>query len=451
MRFRDTLSGEVKEFTPIAEGRVNIFVCGPTVYDYIQLGNARTFVFFDMFVKYLRAIGYEVFYLQNITDLDDKTLTRAKEEKKEWDEVSNFYYKAYLDDCKSLDIDSVSHHARATLYLEEIKSQILRLIKLGYAYASSDGVYFDTSKFRDYGKLSKQNLDQIIMGARVEIRASKKNPQDFVLWKLADDKPNWNSPWGSGRPGWHIEDTAITEHFFGPEYDVHGGGTDLIFPHHEAEIAQMRSISGSKFLSKYWIHGAFLNFKGEKMSKSTGNVVKVRDLVKSSPGSAVRYFLLNSNYSSEMLYTDEVFQSSVEGWKRLQKAFSIANSFHKCTEECRIEKDSADIIAFMDDDLKTREIIASLHDIASEIFKGKVAEKQMITYVHKFRFANKFLGIFSEQATNLGQIMGPLLQVRKELREMGLYKESDMIRSKLKDAGIVIEDKSGETTWSIGG
>ena len=451
MKFKDTLSGEIREFVPVSEGRVKLFVCGPTVYDHIQLGNARTFVFFDMFAKYLRARGYEVFYLQNITDLDDKILNRAREENRKWSDISDRYLESYLEDSRTLHLDSVSHHARATRYMPEMISQIERLIGKGYAYVSSDGVYFDTSKFPDYGKLSKQKLDQVEAGARVEVRISKRNPQDFVLWKFSDEEPFWDSPWGKGRPGWHIEDTAITEHYLGPEYDVHGGGTDLVFPHHEAEIAQMRAISGLPFLSRYWLHGAFLNFRGEKMSKSTGNIVRVKDLAMEYPGTAIRYFLLNSKYSSELLYNEEVFRASMEGWKRLQRAFLALMSEHSCSEACNIEKDSKDIIKLMDEDLDTRETIAKLHVIATEIFRGDLTPSKKRKYAHIYRFANSFLSIFAGEQRSLDKVVESLIALRNEFRERGMYPESDRIRARLREAGINLEDSGKETTWNVTG
>ncbi|HJN62425.1 MAG TPA: cysteine--tRNA ligase, partial [Candidatus Parcubacteria bacterium] len=268
----NSLSRKKEALYPKGKKKVRMFVCGITPYDFAHLGHARTYLVFDMVAKYLKTQNYKVFYLQNITDIDDKIIERAKNTKKRPKEVSRFFEKEYLKDMKSLRIDSITKYARATDFIKEIQSQVKRLMKKGYAYQLKDGIYYDISKFRDYGKLSKRTVLQAEDAvSKIDEGKGKGNKGDFSLWKLSKpNEPKWKSPWGEGRPGWHIEDTAITEHFFGPQYDIHGGARDLIFPHHEAEIAQMEALSGKHPLAKHWLHSGFLTINGQKMSKSLG-------------------------------------------------------------------------------------------------------------------------------------------------------------------------------------
>ncbi|MCL4314833.1 MAG: cysteine--tRNA ligase [Candidatus Thermoplasmatota archaeon] len=453
MKFRDTLSGSLREFVSIKGNRIRLFVCGPTVYDLIHMGNARTFVFFDMLARYLRMRGFEVFYLQNITDVDDKIIKKAEAGNIDWRDVADRYYSEYLTDCLYLGITSVNLHARATNYIDRIISQIRRLIRRGYAYVSDDGVYYDTSKFSDYGKLSKQKLDRIRHGARVDVRESKRKPEDFALWKFSDGHPSWDSPWGKGRPGWHIEDTAITETYFGSEYDIHGGAVDLIFPHHEAEIAQMRAISGRRFLSRYWIHISYLLFDSgnvDKMSKSLGNVVTVRELSRKYSGEELRYFLLNSRYSSELLFSEPILKSSSEGWKRLQKAFSVLSSMDLCNDmACAKYPPFEKVIEAMENNLDSREAIAFLHQLASSVFQGDLSTEDLHRIYHTFLFANGFLGIFRSVSGNTEMIIKQLIELRNRYRKAGKFDVSDDIRNSLMKAGVKIEDSGGDTTWMM--
>ncbi len=268
----NTLSRKKEVFKPIKGKKVNFFVCGPTVSLFSHIGHARTYVIFDVIIKYLREAGYKVFYLQNITDIDDKIIDRAKENKISPVKWAKRFEKEYLKDMRSLKINSVSKYARATDHIKEIISQVERLIKKGYAYQLKDGIYYNISKFKNYGKLSKRTVIQAEDGvSRMDEAKGKRNKGDFCLWKISKPgEPKWKSPWGWGRPGWHIEDTAITEKHFGPQYDVHGGARDLMFPHHEAEIAQMEALSGKTSFVKYWLHSGFLTVKGQKMAKTFG-------------------------------------------------------------------------------------------------------------------------------------------------------------------------------------
>lgn len=278
MKLYNTLTREKEIFKPIKENRVKMFVCGPTVYDHSHIGHARTYISFDMIARYLKYKGFSVFYLQNVTDIDDKILKRAQESSSDPQELARKFEEKYTEDMKVLGVENVNLYARATDHIPEIIQQIETLLSKGFAYETENGVYFDESKFSEFGKLSNRRIEDLNVH-RISPDSNKRNPGDFVLWKKKDDEPFWDSPWGSGRPGWHIEDTAISEEYFGPQYDIHGGGLDLIFPHHEAEIAQMESASGKKPMVRYWMHTGFLNVMGEKMSKSLGNFITIKDLL----------------------------------------------------------------------------------------------------------------------------------------------------------------------------
>ncbi|MFH1762261.1 MAG: cysteine--tRNA ligase, partial [bacterium] len=310
LKIYNTLSGKKDPFKPIKAKKVSIFVCGPTVYDYSHLGHARTYIAFDCFVKYLKHIGYNVFYLQNITDLDDKIIARAREKGVPPKDLALAFEKEHFKAMKTLGISSVSKYARATSYIKEIISQVKRLEEKGYAYKiESDGIYYDISKFKNYGKLAGRTaLDAEDSVSRIDYSKDKRNRGDFCLWKFKqqEEEPSWKSPWGQGRPGWHIEDTAITEKFFGAQYDIHGGARELIFPHHEAEISQMEAISGKRPMAKYWMHGGFLTVNGQKMGKSLNNFITLPDILSRCPANYLRFFALKSLWRSPVDYSESV-------------------------------------------------------------------------------------------------------------------------------------------------
>src|SRR3989344_4861436 len=307
----NTLTRKKEEFVPIKGKKVNLFVCGPTSYDYSHIGHAKTYTQFDFIVKYLRYKKFKIFYLQNITDIDDKIIS--------WKELSTKFEKTFYEDMKNLHINSVNKYARATDYIKEIISQAKRLVKKGYAYKLEDGYYFNLSKFKEYGKLSGRNYEEAEDATtRIDENINKKNKGDFCLWKFSkENEPSWKSSLGNGRPGWHIEDTAITEKFFGSNYDVHGGARDLIFPHHEAEIAQMESISGKKPLVKYWLHTGFLNVKGQKMSKSLGNFFTIRDILKKYSANTLRFLFIQTHYRSAIDFSENSLESAKNSLERL--------------------------------------------------------------------------------------------------------------------------------------
>src|SRR3989338_8336759 len=323
LKVYNTLSRKKEVLKPFdsAQGKkLTLFVCGVTAYDLSHIGHARTYIAFDMIVKYLRQKGLDVFYLQNVTDVDDKIIQRAKELGGNPRALARKFEKEYRADMKKLGVNAVTQYARATDYIPEIISQVERLLKKGYAYEiEGDGIYFDISKFKEYGKLSRRTSEQAQDAvSRIDESVRKLNKGDFALWKLSKPgEPKWKSPWGWGRPGWHIEDTAITEQFFGPQYDVHGGGVDLKFPHHEAEIAQQEAASGKKPFVKIWAHTGFLINKDQKMSKSLGNFETVHELLKKYPKEVLRFYLLSSYYRSPLDYSDKMFKQSQAAVSRI--------------------------------------------------------------------------------------------------------------------------------------
>lgn len=393
-----------------------MFVCGPTVYDYSHLGHARTYVIFDVLAKYLRWTGKEVFYLQNITDVDDKVIIRAKEEGVQQQDLSRNFETEFLRDMQTLGIDSVSHYARATTHIPEIINQIGRLLNRNVAYITETGIYFNIDSFPRNGELSRQDTTHRI--SRVT-DSTKHNPADFVLWKLGEyGQYTWDSPWGRGRPGWHIEDTAITEKYFGQQYDIHGGGLDLIFPHHEAEIAQMESLDGRHPMVRYWLHTGFLTVNEEKMSKSLGNFITIKDALKSWDKDTIRYFILISHYRSPAQATEEGFANAK---KALEHIRAIA------TED--MGKDAEGRKAFtdaMESDLNTPVALAAIHTLASHGDIGALKEFGEILGINFMRENSAPISILQD--------------IRTELRARKQFDIADMIRERMIKAGITITD-----------
>ncbi len=453
MKLYDTLSREKKEFIPIKGKRVNLFVCGPTVYDYSHLGHARTYIPFDVLAEYLRYRGYLVFYLQNITDIDDKIINRAKNENKRWDEISNRYMKAYFEDMRSLRINSINLYAPASYYIDEIIDQVKRLIEKGFAYETEDGIYFEISKFPDYGKLSHQSLDSIMAGARVEINEMKRHPADFALWKKhKPGEPYWESPWGKGRPGWHIEDTAITELYFGPQYDIHGGGSDLIFPHHECEIAQMESVSGKKPLVRYWMHTGLLTVKEERMGKSMGNAINIRELLKSYEAETIRFYILSSHYRSPIDFSFDALNESRNSWEKIVISYEKLNKFKIKKERPifveRIEEYRKSFEDAMDDDLNTPLAISVIQSFVQFLNKnledfGEEDKEQAL------RFFKDFDNIFKiiPSGRRAEDVVEVLIKIREIARSKREFEISDKIREMLRDMNIVVEDTKDGQVW----
>lgn len=438
LKLYNTLTRKKEIFKPLKDKRVNLFICGPTTYDFAHIGHAKTYVQFDIIVKYLRYKGYKVFYLQNITDIDDKIINRAKELNLDPKSLSKEYESYYYEDMRSLNVNSVTKYARATDYIKEIVSQVERLIKKGVAYKISDGYYFNLSKFKDYGNLSKRTIkgaeDAV---SRIDDSKEKKNKGDFCLWKFSKiAEPSWNSKLGAGRPGWHIEDTAITESFFGSQYDIHGGAKDLIFPHHEAEIAQMESISGKKPLVRYWLHTGFLNVSGKKMSKSLRNFYTIRDVLKKYNPNVLRFFFIQTHYRSQIDFSEQNIENAKNSLERINEAIIKIKNNKDNLPDKYYKKVKEEFINAMDDDIDTPRAFAILFNLIKEINKkggGKKAYK-LISEI------NNIFNIFDLKEVKLPKNIKDLVNEREKARKNKDFKEADMIREIIKKEGYVLED-----------
>ncbi|MFH1589146.1 MAG: cysteine--tRNA ligase [archaeon] len=440
----NTLTRKKEELKPHKGKQINMFVCGPTVYDLSHIGHAKTYVQFDVIAKYLRYRGYDVFYLQNITDIDDKIIRRGEENKEEPLKLAHRFESEYLKDMVALGIDSVTKYARATDYIKQIIKQIKTLIEKGYAYEMDDGVYFEIEKFKEYGKLSHQPMDQIKEGARVSVNENKRGPSDFSLWKKQKPgEPFWESPWGKGRPGWHIEDTAITETEFGPQYDLHGGGMDLIFPHHESEIAQMEASSGKKPFVKYWLHTAFLNINKQKMAKSLGNFLTIRESLNKWDGKTYRFYYATTHYRTPLDYSDENVNQAKQGLERINefiRKVKIADGKENSKIAGLIKKTKTAFEKHMDDDFDMPLAIASVYDFIREVNKldiGKKNNKDIISFLKELDEVLCFMTFDEEKVPK--EIMA-LVDKREKARKDKDWATSDKMRDELKKKGYYVDD-----------
>lgn len=448
-----------KEELIVKNNKIKLFVCGPTVYDYSHIGHARTYISFDVIVRYLKHEGYSVFYLQNITDVDDKIIKRAKERNMDPLELSHKFEKEYMDDMKTLNVTNVNFYARATEHIPEIINQIQTLIDKGYAYDTETGVYFEVSKFEGYGKLSNRNLEDLQDNARIQTDSNKKDPKDFALWKKQEEEPFWDSPWGKGRPGWHIEDTAITDSYFGSQYDVHGGGLDLIFPHHDAEIAQMEAASGKEPLVEYWMHTGFLNVRGEKMSKSLGNFITIKELLKSYSPDVFRLFVLSTHYRSPIDFSEEILNQAENSLNRLQNTAKLV--VDKYDEDDLPDEDTYDVnseinqfkIDFFDamnNDFNTPIALSSLYEFTHKINKSLndngISKNTLDLIIVTFKEIEDILGfsIIPENNVNSdlsNDLLNLIVDVRENLRDRKEWDLADKIRDELSNLNINLEDK----------
>ncbi|MDP3792469.1 MAG: cysteine--tRNA ligase [bacterium] len=458
------------------QGKIQMFVCGPTVYDYIHIGNARTFVFFDVVAKYLRSQDYEVDYIQNITDIDDKIIQRARENNHEPLEYAKKYYEKFKEDIKALGVSS-PRYISATEHINQVVKQVKTLIDKGFAYKiEGDGWYFDLSKFPEYGKLSgrkAQMADDAV--SRIDENEQKRNRGDFCLWKFSKEgEPSWNFETGkavpvfatasavgstesafgqtksAGRPGWHIEDTAITNHYFGPQYDIHGGGQDLMFPHHEAEIAQQESASGLKPFVKYWMHVAFLVNKDEKMSKSLGNFETVNNLLKKYPKETLRFYLLSGHYRQPLEFSDKILRQSQAGISRISEFVlklknvptSQVGTFKEIDKYLSEAKEK--FVQAMDNDFNTPEAFTSIFEMIKIInpylAKNKMSKKQVEKVLGFLKETSNITGIIPSEQQKIPAEVLDLVDKREKLREEKNYDESDKIRARINDLGYEIED-----------
>jgi cysteinyl-tRNA synthetase len=466
LKVYNTLSRKKEIFKPIDKNRVNMFVCGPTVYDYSHLGHAKTYVQFDIIVRYLRYRGFVVFYLQNITDIDDKIIQRAKELKVTPKELAQQFENEYYKDMNALGITSVDKYARATDYIQAIIEQVKTLLERGYAYIIEDGIYFDLSKFPDYGKLSgRTSVEAEDAVSRIDESVNKRNKGDFCLWKRSKpDEPKWDSPWFKGRPGWHIEDTAITESHFGPQYDIHGGARDLIFPHHEAEIAQMEAKSGKKPFVKYWLHTGFLTVEGRKMAKSLGNFITIRDALKKYDAEVIRLFFASTHYRSPIDFNQKKLEQSK---KSLERLYTTLESIHskktsdKITKqeknfEMRLQDYKKKFINAMDNDFNSSEALKVIFEMSNEVNKflsrrKKISVKLKEKIFGLFRELGGIFGILQKEIKKeeLPEDIKRLIDERERARKKKDWKTADAIRSKLKEMGILLEDTPEGVKWKV--
>ncbi len=461
MKFYNTLTGKKEEFIPLEPGKVKMYACGPTVYDYFHIGNARTFIIFDALRRYLKYRGYDVTFVQNFTDVDDKIINRAREEGVPPGEISEKFIQIYFEDSETLGIERADIYPKVTENIDEIIEFIEELIDKGYAYESEGDVYFDVSKFEDYGKLSKQNLEELQLGARVEISEQKRNPLDFALWKAAKpNELNWESPWGAGRPGWHIECSAMANRYLGETIDIHGGGGDLIFPHHENEIAQSEARSGKPF-ANYWLHVGYLNIDNKKMSKSLGNFFTPREIAKEFDLENFRFLILSAHYRSPINFSRELLESAKNGLDRLYTGknnleYLIENADdkdptvdeEKWLENLKLYKDRFN--EAVDDDFNTADGIAVIFDLVREIntnMDEKTVKQTLQEAYNLFIELTSVLGLLSKKEGILEKDIEKLIEKRQKARKEKNFELSDKIRDDLKEKGIILEDTPQGVKW----
>lgn len=449
----NTLNSKKEVFTPIDKDHIKIYACGPTVYNFAHIGNARMAVVFDTFVRTLRVIYPKVTYVSNITDIDDKIIDAAKEQNVEISEITEKYTQIYNEDMSMLNVLEPDIQPKATEYIPEMIALIEDLIAKEFAYEKDNHVLFHVPAYSKYGELSNRNREEQIAGSRVEIAPFKKDPSDFVLWKPSDDsQPGWDSPWGFGRPGWHTECSAMSEKTLGLPFDIHGGGRDLIFPHHENEIAQSccstANIDEPDSYAKYWMHNGFVTIEGEKMSKSLGNIILVRDLTNNYHGEAIRLALLSSHYRQGLDWNEKIIHQAK---KLLTKIYQILDELKDVQE---IESESLNIkpIATLMDDLNTPGLIADLNKIVKEYNTNKNIDKKKIK--SKLLLIGSVLGIFEDKAFNkisddLKERVEVLINDRDIAKSQKNFELADKIRDELNELGIEIKDTSDGTSWNI--
>ena len=461
MKLYNTLTRTKEEFKPMEDGKVKMYACGPTVYNYFHLGNARPFVTFDTLCRYLEYIGYDVTFVQNFTDIDDKMINRANEEGITVEELADRFIKEYYVDADGLNIKRHTHEPRATHSMKAIISLIKAMEEKGYTYViEGDGVYYDVSKKADYGKLSHYKLDELEAGGG-ERKASyegKKNPGDFAVWKFKKEgEPSWGSPWGEGRPGWHIECSAMIKQYLGDTIDIHGGGQDLIFPHHENEIAQSEAANGCTFCN-YWVHNAFVNIDGEKMSKSLGNFFTIRDIVKKYPYNVVRFFILLGHYRSPINFSDELLAAAQTSLGRIsncvRNADFVLNS-GSLTGDAGADQVLADAVntaaesfkSHMDDDLNSADAITDIFNLVRQVNtsaqEGKVSYDGLKQARDKIVELTGVLGILLDLEDEIPEEITALADKRAEAKKAKDYAEADRIRDEIQSKGYIVKDVPG--------
>ncbi len=480
LRIYNTLSRNKEEFVPITEGKVGMYVCGVTVYDYCHIGHARSAVVFDVIYRYLRHLGYAVNYVRNFTDIDDKIIKRANEELVPCAELTEKFIQAFYDDMDALNIARPTLEPKATEHIDAMVKMIASLVEQGKAYESGGDVYYSIQSFKDYGKLSGKNIDDLVAGARVEVNEQKRDALDFVLWKKSKmHEPSWDSPWGSGRPGWHIECSAMSQKYLGDFFDIHGGGKDLVFPHHENEVAQSCGHSGVPPV-KYWVHNGFVNIDEEKMSKSLGNFFTIRDILKNYHPEVLRLFLLTNHYRSPIDFSDQNLAEATKTLDRYYEFFASAQKKRgaKETDAPTATQDKPDNLPFtqkfteaMDDDFNTALALAHMGDALRNLNKALTelgddddARKKFDAETQALKYAGKILGLFYSKPEDY---QSQSFRIKNQERELDLKKVEEMIakrnaaraekewaksdwyRGELDKMGVLVEDSAEGTTWKI--
>jgi cysteinyl-tRNA synthetase len=486
LRVYNTLSGKKEVFKPLRGKKVGMYACGVTVYDVCHIGHARSTVVFDVIFRYLRFLGYEVTYVRNITDLDDKIIKRANDEGVPWQDIADRYTREFTADMEALGLEKPTQEPKATDHIVEMIRMTERLMEEGYAYQADGDVFYSVDKFEGYGKLSKRDPDQMKAGARVEVDEKKRNPLDFALWKASKPgEPSWESPWGRGRPGWHIECSAMSQSYLGETLDIHGGGKDLIFPHHENEIAQSEGPTGKPF-ARFWIHNGFVNINQEKMSKSLGNILTIKEILTRFHPEIIRLFLLSHHYRSPVDFSEENLAEAKMSMDRFYSTLQRMDEWegkgsrggggipkervHKCMEEVKTFPER--FRAAMDDDFNTALALAHFHDLARNLnaLMGKgdagsdALEALLPVSRENFRRFGDILGLFQRppgdyfreqmrrEVTRLGideDHINRMIRERHEAREQRDWKRADEIRESLGSMGIVVEDGPAGTTWRV--
>ncbi len=465
----NTLTRQKEPFEPLKPGQVSMYVCGPTVYSKAHVGHAMSAIVFDIIRRYLEYRGYRVHHVMNYTDVDDKIIQRANQEGKDPFQLAETYAQEFDQHLRDLNVLPPMVKPRATQTITQIIQMVQALIEKGYAYPVNGDVYFRVQKFKEYGKLSHRRLEEMQAGARIEVDERKEHPMDFALWKAAKEgEPAWNSPWGKGRPGWHIECSAMNLAHLGDQIDIHGGGNDLIFPHHENEIAQSESFTGKPF-AKYWVHNGMLQLSGEKMSKSLGNLVTIEDFLKQHDADVLRLMILNSSYRSPLTFNNEVISQTKRALERLRLALKPAqpqddqtseeekNAAIKALNE-QMEKTKSGFIECMDDDFNTAGALGNLFDLVKAINQARdagVGDEELSKAQALLLELSGVLGLrldspsTSASQQNITPFVDLLIEIRKELRAQKLWALSDLIRDRLRELGVILEDQKDGTIWRL--
>ncbi|GKS67748.1 cysteine--tRNA ligase [Nitrosarchaeum sp.] len=455
MKLQDTLSN--LEQTLESSKKIRIYLCGVTVYDESHIGHARTIIVFDVLRRYLESKKIEVEFVQNFTDIDDKIINRAKTENTTAEQISSKYIQRYFRDFDGLNVKRANNYPKATEHIEDIKNFISRLIKKGIAYVTKNGVYFSVSRFPQYGKLSKKKIDELQSGARIEIDESKKDPLDFALWKFSDESPLWDSPWGKGRPGWHIECSAMSIKYLGENFDIHGGGRDLIFPHHENEIAQSESYTTKQF-AKIWMHVGMVTINGEKMSKSLGNIKSIKHVLDNWGPNVIRLFCLSGHYSKSIDYSEKLLKESLIKWRQAEtchyELIHVNNEFHSSEIKSIVVELGKEFDNALESDVNTHLALLAFFKLVKEInylaAEEKLNSDDVKIIIPEFERMLEILGLVIPKITpNEKNEIDNMIITREQLRKEKKFQDADNIRDKLSNMNIELIDHKGKTIWVI--